>query len=204
MITLCFFSLAYSIYTANTIPLISAHTGKRYEQVVHDSSFPIKSKTVIYPGEKPEPDSIWIRSPVIIKFDDPQHGFTLPPTRFGVVAFNEWKVTTLTTSPMLEALPFEQLIPLLDDLQATLKTAGWTPHYADRGGWLNTESEVARNALQRVLFDKIETVTLLIPDKYMLFLTVICAPRCDERAPEKARYLIDISLGKDFTKPGPH
>jgi len=194
------FFLIYIAHAPKATTVISAHIGKTYDGVVRDSTFPIKAKTVIYPSEPPEPDSVWIRGSVIVKFDDPEHGFTLPPTKFGLVGFNEWKVTTITTSPMLETLPFDQLIPLLDHVQEMLKSAGWIPKDDNENyTWIKTGSEADRKALQSLLFRKAVTATLLIPHKYGMSLIVKCYARCAERDPNTARYLIDVSVGRDYS-----
>ncbi|MGY2293806.1 hypothetical protein ACW9H9_28795, partial [Pseudomonas sp. SDO5215_S409] len=129
------------------------------------------------------------------------HGFTLPPTKFGAVGYSFGKVTTVTTSPMLQTLPFDELTPLLDGLQTTLKNAGWTPRDEDRNRWLNINNTHEIDALQSVLFDHAETLMLVIPHKYMLALIVKCYVRCDERNPKTAKYLIDVSVGRDFSRP---
>jgi len=196
--------LSFLIYTTSkskATDVISAHIGKAYDDVVQDSTFPVKSKTVIYPSEQPEADSTWISSPVIVQFDDPQHGFILPPTIFGAVSYNGGKVTTITTSPMLKTLPFSELIPLINDIQEMLKKAGWIPEDdSENYTWIKVGSEAEKNALQSLLFDHAVTATLLIPHKYGLSLIVKCYARCSERDPETARYLIDVSVGKDFSQ----
>ena len=103
------------------IGAIALHVGKPYKKVLRDSTFPVKSKTVIRQTTPPVEDSTWITSPVIVKFDDPQHSFILPPTKLLAVGYSEGKVTTFTTSPMLKTLPFDQLIPLLDHIQQMLR-----------------------------------------------------------------------------------
>lgn len=194
------FFLIYIAHDPKATTVISAHIGKTYDGVVRDSTFPIKAKTVIYPSEPSEPDSVWIRGSVIVKFDDPEHGFTLPPTKFGLVGFNGWKVTTITTSPMLETLPFDQLIPLLDNIQEMLKSSGWIAEYGDeRHSWFKVESESDRSALQSLLFDQAVSAALLIPHKYGMSLIVKCYARCAERDPNTARYLIDVSVGRDYS-----
>ena len=194
------FFLIYIAHAPKATTVISAHIGKTYDGVVRDSTFPIKAKTVIYPSEPPEPDSVWIRGSVIVKFDDPEHGFTLPPTKFGLVGFNGWKVTTITTSPMLETLPFDQLIPLLDHVQEMLKSSGWIAEYGDeRHSWFKVGSESDRSALQSLLFDQAVSAALLIPHKYGMSLIVKCYARCAERDPNTARYLIDVSVGRDYS-----
>jgi len=179
--------------------IISVHIGKAYEDVIRDSTFPVKSKTVIYPSEQPEPDSTWISSPVIVKFDDPQYGFILPPTIFGAVSYNGGKVITITTSPMLKTLPFSELVPLINVIQEMLKKAGWVPEDDNENyTWLKVDSEAEKSALQSLLFDHAVTVMLLIPKKYGLSLIIKCYARCSERDPKTAKYLIDVSVGQDF------
>jgi len=189
---------AYAAYSNRSIDVLSVHVGKPYEEVVRDSTFSVHAKTAVYPSEPPHPSSTWISSPVVIRFDDPQHGFILPPTKFGAVTYNKSKVATVTTSPMLETLAFEDLLPLLDKMQIMLKAAGWTPRDASSNDWLETTNEADRNALQSKLFDQVVIVMLLIPHKYSLALNVKCYARCNERDPKTAKYLIDVSVGSDY------
>ena len=191
--------LVYLNRDSGKIGTISLHVGKPYKDVLRDSTFPVKSETAIRATTPPIEDSTWITSPVIVKFDDPQHGFTLPPTKFAVVGYGKGKVTTFRTSPMLETLPFDQLIPLFNHLQKMLKKSGWVPRHNDRDRWLKLDSKREKDALQSLLFDQAETVMLLIPQKYMLILTVKCYARCAERYPNTARYLIDVGVGKDYS-----
>ena len=180
------------------IGTISLHIGKPYKDILRDSTFPVKSETVIRPTTPPEEDSTWITSPVIVKFDDPQHGFTLPPTKFAVVGYGEGKVTTIRTSPMLETLSFNQVIPLFSHLQEVLNKSEWVPRHNDRDGWLKIDSKLEKDALQSLLFDQAETVGLLVPHKYSMSLSIKCFARCAERDPNTARYLIDVSVGRDY------
>ena len=181
------------------IGAIALHVGKPYKEVLRDSTFPVKSNTAMRQTTPLVEDSTWITSPVIVKFDDPQHGFTLPPTKFGAIGYNNGRVTTLTTSPMLEALSFDELIPLFNHLQGVLKKSGWLPRNTDRNSWLKLDSKLERGVLQRLLFDQAETVVLLIPHKYGMSLSVKCYVRCNERDPNTAKYLIDVSVGKDYS-----
>ncbi|MHC8329908.1 hypothetical protein [Pseudomonas sp. LB1P83] len=190
--------VAYAAYSNRSIDVLSVHVGKAYEEVVRDSTFSVHAKTAVYPSEPPHPSSTWISSPVVIRFDDPEHGFILPPTKFGAVTYNKSKVATLTTSPMLETLTFEELMPLLDKMQTMLKEAGWTPRDTSDHAWLVTTNETERNSLRSKLFDQVVIVMLLIPHKYSLALNVKCYARCDERDPKTAKYLIDVSVGSDY------
>lgn len=188
-------AIAYSNWSTDTLRV---HIGKTYEETVADSTFGVPAHTVIYPGNPPHPSSAWISTPVIIHFDDPEHAFTLPVTRFGSIGFDEGKVSNMTTSPMLETLPFDQLIVVLDQLQSQLRNAGWAEWNSETNPWLNTADEASRKTLQAELFDHVMVTVLLIPHKYSLALNVKCYARCDERDPKTAKYLIDVSVGKDY------
>ncbi|KDD66931.1 hypothetical protein V466_21775 [Pseudomonas mandelii PD30] len=192
------FLIIFIVREFMVVDTISVHVGKPYEDVVRDSTFSVKAETAIYPSEPPEVDSTWISSPVVVQFDDPQHGFTLPPTKFGAVGYDKGKVSTLTTSPMLETLSFDQLIPLLIHLQEMLKSSGWIPRDNERHAWLSFNDAVERSDFQNLLFDQVVVVMLLVPQKYSLALNVKCYARCDERNPKTAKYLIDVSVGADY------
>lgn len=191
--------LLYIGLTSFQYPLdfLVVHIGKHYESVVQDSTFPVTWKTAVYPSDPPHPSSTWISSPVIITFDDEQHGFTLPVTKFGAIGWSDFKAITLSTSPMLETLPFEQAVNLLGELQQMFKKAGWSPEAVEGNDWLKTETQEDKVRLQTKLFDQMDGVILLIPHKYSLFLHIKCYARCDERNPETAKYLIDVGFGED-------
>lgn len=190
----------YFIHPADTTNTLALHIGKPYEAVVRDSTFPVNAQTAMYRNGRVEADSTWIDRPTIVKFDDPQHGFTLPATKFGAVGYKEDRVLTLTTSPMLETLSFDQLVLLLTHLQTMFKTAGWVPQNEHDHAWLNLDTEAERKDLQRLLFKKVAISLLVVPHKYILALNVKCYGRCGEHNPETAKYLIDISMGPDRLK----
>jgi hypothetical protein len=82
------------------------HIGKPYVELVEDSTFPVKRQTAVYPSDPPEVDPTWKSSPVVITFDDHEHGFTLPETIYGAVGYSKGKVDGISTSPMVETPPF--------------------------------------------------------------------------------------------------
>jgi len=176
---------------------ISVHIGKAYEDVIRDSTFPVQAKTAIYPSEPPHPSSTWISSPVVIQYDDPKYGFTLPPTKFGAISYDDGAVSNITTSPMLETVSFNDLASLLEKVQSTLKGAGWIPEDPSNHSWLTTENELQRSALQKKLFKQVVLVMLVAPPKYTLAINVKCYQRCGENNPATAKYLIDISMGRN-------
>ena len=181
------------------IGTIALHIGKPYKDVLRDSTFPVKSETAMRATTPQVEDSTWITRPAIVKFDDPKHGFTLPPTKFGAIGYNRGKVTTFTTSPMLETLPFDQVIPLFNNLQEMLKGSGWTLEKIGSNSLIKASSEAEKNALQLLLFKHAETVIFFIPHKYSLALTIKCYARCNERDVKTAKYLIDVSVGRDYS-----
>lgn len=184
-------------YSMSGVDRIYAHIGKPYAEVVKDSSFPVERKTAIYPSDPPKVDSTWISSPVVITFDDPEHGFTLPKTIYGAVGYTKGKVDGITTSPMVESLPFDETIALLAELQTMFRNANWTPEPVEGNDWIKVQSVDERRQLQAKLFDQADGVILLVPHKYSLLMHIKCYARCDERNVKTARYLIDVGLSRD-------
>ena len=188
----------YLFYSNRALNTLRVHVGKPYEEVIRDSTFSVKANTVIYPSEPPRPSSTWITSPVVIQYDDPNYGFTLPATKFGAITYGDGKVIGITTSPMLEMLSFSELVPLLEEIQSRLKRSGWTPQYPNKLTWLLTTTEQQKTALQDELFNEVGLVLLGIPQKYTLAINIKCFKRCNERNPATAKYLIDISMGRNY------
>ncbi len=189
--------IVYLNRDSGEIGTIALHIGKPYKDVLRDSTFPVKSETAMRATTPPVEDSTWITRPAIVKFDDPKHGFTLPPTKFAAIGYNRGRVTTITTSPMLQTLPFDQLILLINNLQLMLKNAGWTPR-DEYHTWFKLDTGIERNTLQTLLFKQVVVMTLLIPHRYGMSFNVKCYARCDEYDPKTAKYLIDVSIGQDF------
>ncbi|UST64202.1 hypothetical protein NF673_00190 [Pseudomonas moraviensis] len=185
------------VYSMSGVDRIYAHIGKPYAEVVKDSSFPVERKTAIYPSDPPKVDSTWISSPVVITFDDPEHGFTLPKTIYGAVGYTKGEVDGITTSPMVESLPFDKTAALLDELQTIFRNANWTPEPVEGNDWIKVQSDDERRQLQAKLFDQADGVILLVPHKYSLLMHIKCYARCDERNVKTARYLIDVGLSRD-------
>lgn len=191
------------VYSRSGTKTLSVHVGKPYEKVVQDSTFPVEDNTAIYPGDPtdaedpPRPGSTWISSPTVVEFDDPAYGFKLPPTVFGAVTYAGQKVTTLTTSPMLETMPFGEAVVRLVEVQNTLKSQGWKLVSVENNDWFEVENVAERNQLQTKLFDQAVGIDLYVPGKYSLLLLIKCYARCDKRDSTTAKYLIDISVGRD-------
>lgn len=135
---------------------------------------------------------------VIIKFTDPQYGFTLPATTFAGISYLDGKVSTIRTSPMLSKLPFNQAFAEFALLQRQFQASGW--RLDDGTSWVDlTETGRARlhEDLRRGRNGHVKVLSLVAPEKYSLYLTISCTGRCDSSI-GLDRYLIDISVAKDF------
>jgi hypothetical protein len=174
---------------------LSVRIGEAYDDVVKGSTFPLTEKSDP-PDDKHDFGSTWISAhSVVIAFNDARHGFVLPPTKFGAVGYSDRKVSTITTSPMLEALPFDEAIVLVNRLQADFKRAGWEP--VERSGerapsWFDTTSAAGLAELRRG-----GARELVVPHKYAMYLNFKCWDNCSPAPNDKSVYLIDISMGPD-------
>jgi hypothetical protein len=113
---------------------LSFRLGQTFEQVVRDSTYPALQHAN-RPADDPGGDkfgAIWVTEPaVFIRFTDPKHGFTLPPTKFAALTFAESQAITLATSPMLDPLPFDEAVAILENLQNQFKAGSWEPWEKD-------------------------------------------------------------------------
>jgi hypothetical protein len=177
--------------------ILSVRIGEPYEDVIKGSTFPVVEKSDA-PDQKHNYGSTWIyERSVVIVFNDPQHGFTLPPTKFGAIGYDDWKVSTITTSPMLDALRFDDAIALLNRLQADFKKAGWEPmepSVENTPSWFDTTSPAGLDELRHG-----GTRVLIVPRKYMMYFNFKCWDNCLPEPNKRSVYLIDVGIGEDFT-----
>jgi hypothetical protein len=176
-------------------PILSVGLGNSYPEIVKNSTYAVRDHSTP-PQEYLGFGSVWIDAPATqLRFSDPQHGFILPPTRFAMVTLMHGKVETITTSPMLDALPFDNAIALVNRLQADFRRGGWEP--IERSGerppsWFNTASAAGLVELRRG-----STRELVVPHKYAMYFNFKCWTDCGPAPNEKSRYLIDVSMGVD-------
>jgi hypothetical protein len=182
----------YSVPTTT----LSLRIGETYDDVIKGSTYPVVRNS-IPPTDKPYyGGSTWISKPaVVIEFNDPEHGFTLPPTKFGGIGYEDRRVVTITSSPMLDALPFDEAIALLNRLQADFKKAGWEP--IERSGerpptWFDTQTVVGLAGLRAG-----STRELVVRDKYGMDFNFKCWDECRPAPNAKSVYLIDVSVGPE-------
>jgi hypothetical protein len=176
-------------------PVLSVGIGQSYSDVVNGSTYAVRDHSMP-PGGRNGFGAVWIDAPAArVRFDDPQHGFTLPPTKFAMVTLIDGTVDTITTSPMLEALPFDDAVALVDRLQVDFKRGGWEP--IERSGerapsWFDTTSRAGLAELRQG-----STRELVVPHKYMMYFNFKCWDNCSPTPNEKSAYLIDVSMGPD-------
>jgi hypothetical protein len=108
--------------------ILSFRVGQTFEEVVKNSSFPVLDRANIPTHAYIQAGETFATEPaVILRFDDPKHGFTLPPTKFALVGYMHNKVDTVATTPMLDKLPFDEAVAVLENLQNQFKAGGWEP-----------------------------------------------------------------------------
>jgi len=173
---------------------LSVRIGETYDEVMKGSTYPVVRNSVP-PDDKPYyGGSTWISKPaVVIVFNDPEHGFILPPTKFGAVGYAYRKVITITSSPMLDALPFDEAIALLNRLQVDFKKAGWQPTRTSADGppdWFDTRSPAGIKEL-RVGGSRELSATKAL----RMYLNFDCWEECRPAPSAKSLYLIDVSIG---------
>jgi hypothetical protein len=179
--------------------VLSVGLGHTFEQVAQSSSFSVVASSDIPPRDAVGFGATWVTRPaVIVRFDDPQFGFSLAPTTFAAIGYMHNKVDTITTSPMLKKLTFDSALIEVARLQNIFQSQGW--QLDDDTTWFDL-TPVGRVALHSNLrlssTGYCKWVSLRVPQKYSMIFRMRCSERCDSSM-GLDRYLIDISIGRDF------
>jgi len=171
-----------------------------FDEVARRSSYPVIKKSNL-PSEDPGGHGFgvtWIDKPqVVIRYDDPENGFELPPTKFASVEFDSGVVQSVATSPMLEPLGYSEAIDLLDQLQERFKAAGWIPWSGSHSEWFDLSPQ-GREKLFDDMFSSghARSIGLVVPKRNLKnSLTIKCVKNCDENI-DQALFLIDVGMGK--------
>ena len=186
--------------------VLSFRIGQTFEEVVALSTFPVmdhSNRPVDDPGDN-RFGATWVTEPaVIIHFNDPRHGFTLPPTKFAALSYQDNRAVTLATSPMLDKLPFDEAVTLLEDLQNQFKVGGWIPFEEGGSNWFDFTPEGKKRLFAHLLAHDMQTVRLYVPKKYGMTFRLWCAAGCVRREPPYL-FMIDVGIGTDTHswKPG--
>lgn len=179
---------------------LSFRIGQSFEDVVRASNY-----AVMQHSNKPRDTAdltgdIFVTEPaVILHFNDPQHGFTLPPTKFAFIGISDNQVVTATTSPMLENLPFDKAVAVLENIQNQFKAGGWQPWETNHSSWFDLSPEGKKRLYARMFEPGVymQTASLRVPNKYGMTFRLKCAEGCWTHEPPY-KFLIDVSVGQDI------
>ena len=184
--------------------ILSFCIGQTFEDVAKRSTYPVVERSNL-PADHPHKSGVtWVTKPaVIIQFNDPQHGFMLPPTKFAALGFDENRASTLATSPMLDKLPFDEAVSVLENLQNQFKAGGWIPFEANGSTWFDFTPQGKKRLFAHLLAHDMQTVSLYVPKKYGMTFRLWCAKGCISGKPPYL-FMIDIGVGMDTHswKPG--
>jgi hypothetical protein len=130
-----------------------------------------------------------VTRPAKLRFADPKYGFSTPPARFLAVTYDEHgRVSSVRMSPQVEALPLDETMEVVTELQDQLRRAGWKrfrladdPPIEDVS---SVRAKIRRCEAPRAYWGA--------ADKFQLMLIVGCIST-DEQ-PGKERYLTTLSL----------
>lgn len=185
--------------------ILAFSIGQTFEEVAKNSSYPVlerSNRPADDPGEN-QFGATWVTEPaVIIRFNDPKHGFTLPPTKFAALTFSENKAASLATSPMLDKLPFDEAVAVLENLQNQFKAGGWEPWTVNDSKWFDLTPGGKKRLYERMFEPGYsESAELRIPGKYAMTFRFQCAEGCWTREPPYL-FLVDVGVGEDIYEPG--
>jgi hypothetical protein len=188
-------SIAWWLCYVPTPTILSLRIGQTFEAVVAASSFPVMTSSN-RPADNPTGmGATWVTKPaVIIQFNDPQYGFTTPATTFAAIGYDDNKVRTISTSPMLKMLSFDEAVTVIEFLQKQFQASGW--QLDNQTSWFDLSlknREVLHHTVRDDNNGQRKIVELVAPKKYSLTLGLYCVDRCDSRF-GLDRYLIDIGV----------
>lgn len=185
--------------------LLSFRIGQTFEEVVKSSTYPVMERSNLPADDDTQFGVTWVTEPaVILRFNDPKHGFTLPPTKFAALSYQHNVASTLATSPMLDKLPFRQAVNMLEALQNQFQAGGWEPWADDGSKWFDLTPD-GKKRLHAAMFKPPfhQQHTLRVPKKYAMTFRLLCAEGCWKREPPYL-FLIDVGLSHDVhgSEPG--
>lgn len=176
-----------------------------FEEVVRNSTYPVMEHSALPSEDSTQAGATFVSKPaVVLRFDEPEHGFILPPTKFAAVGYQHNKVETVSTSPMLQQLPFDQAVAVLENIQNQLKAGGWEPWKGDDSAWFDLTLEGKKRLYARMFQPGfMQSESLRVPNKYGMTFRLWCAKGCATREPPYL-FMIDVGVSDDIDgwKPG--
>jgi hypothetical protein len=186
--------------------VLSFRVGQHFGDVVKASTYPVRQRSNVPSADVGMAGDTFVTEPaVILCFNDPQHGFVLPPTKFALVGYEHDVVDTVATSPMLDKVSFDEAVAVLENLQNQFKAGGWEPWAKDGSTWFDLSPQ-GRQRLFRRMFEPgfSQTAELLIPKKYSITFRLKCTDGCWPGEAPPYRFLVDVGISYDMLerKPG--
>ena len=179
--------------------LLSFRVGQSFEEVVKASSYKVIERSNVPKDSESLSGNTFVTEPaVILCFNDPQHGFILPPTNFALVGYARNAVATASTSPMLAKVSFDEAVAILENLQNQFRAGGWEPWVDDGSQWFDLTQEGKKRLYQRMFEPGYSvSVELRVPKKYGMTFRIKCTDGCwpDEKPPYL--FLVDVGVGRD-------
>jgi hypothetical protein len=179
--------------------MLSFRVGQSFEEVVKASSYPVLEHSNKPSDQRDLAGDIVVSEPaVILCFNDPQHGFILPPTKFAFVGIEGNVVDTASTSPMLDKLPFDQAVAILENLQNQFKAGGWEPWAKDGSVWFDLTPAGKKRLYQRMFEPGYsQSAELRVPKKYGMTFRLKCTDGCWPGEQPPNLFLVDVGVGPD-------
>jgi hypothetical protein len=195
--------LGFAVWPHSPVPppptILSFRIGQNFDEVVKGSTYPVVERSNIPTHAYLQSGETFVTEPaVILRFNDPKHGFTLPPTRFAMLGYMHDKVETVATSPMMDKLPFNQAVAVLEDLQNQFKAGGWEPWEGDGSTWFDLTPEGKKRLYAR-MFEAgfAQEASLRVPNKYGMTFRIKCVEGCWTGKPPYL-FLIDVGVSRDI------
>jgi hypothetical protein len=179
--------------------VLSFRVGQRFEDVVKASTYPVLQHSNVPSAEIGMAGDTFVTEPaVILCFNDSQHGFVLPPTKFAFVGYEHDMVVTVATSPTLDKMSFDEAVAVLDNLQNQFKAGGWEPWAKDGSAWFDLTPQ-GRQRLFRRMFEPgySQSAELRIPKKYGMTFRLKCTDGCWPGEAPPYRFLVDVGISDD-------
>jgi len=188
-------TMAFMINPPKPTALV-VRVGMSYDEVVTRSSYPARANGMAPSGETGFGTIDVTKPAVIVKYDDPDYGFELPPTKFVAITFGDSVVESITTTPMLEALPFSEAVEVLFQTQEKFRSTGWVPWKGNQSVWFDFSPQGRKSLHAEVLRFSQSEQWLLHPQRHLqMIFRIKCIEDCFDDD-DDARYLIDVSFGK--------
>ncbi|WP_124950177.1 hypothetical protein [Sulfuriferula thiophila] len=178
----------FSIAHAST-PEVVLVIGEPYEQMRKHSS---ASLPPVIPGH------VWggdVEKPAILRFNDPQFGFTTPPAKFLAVSHDEQgRVATVRMSPQVDTLTLDEALKVVLGLQEQLRRGGWKVLSVRGNGdapYIDTP-EVREKIKQGKPYQAYWDADKKYGVSYWI------ARFADDKRPKEERYLITLTIGRSW------